>query len=76
MRWVKLSKKEGIFMSKSIVIFYTWSGHTRKMAEIIADLTGADLLEIEPVTPYSQSYNVVVNQAKERVSSCNQAGRM
>ncbi len=63
-------------MSKSIVIFYTWSGHTRKMAEIIADLTGADLLEIEPVTPYSQSYNVVVNQAKERVSSCNQAGRM
>lgn len=39
----------------------------KKNGEIIADLTGADLLEIEPVTPYSQSYNVVVNQAKDEI---------
>ncbi|MGI6028319.1 MAG: flavodoxin [Candidatus Heteroscillospira sp.] len=56
-------------MGKSIVMFYTWSGHTRKMAEIIAGLTGADLLEIEPVTPYSKSYNAVVNQAKNEIKT-------
>ena len=54
-------------MGKSIVVFYTWSGHTRKMAEIIAKLTGADLLEVEPKTPYPQNYNTVVNQAKEEI---------
>lgn len=54
-------------MSKSVVVFYTWAGHTKKMAEMIASRTGADLLEIEPVTAYSQNYNTVVNQAKEEI---------
>lgn len=54
-------------MSKSVVVFYTWSGHTKKMAEIIANHTGADLLEVEPVTAYSQNYNTVVNQAKNEI---------
>ena len=30
-------------MSKSIVIFYSWAGHTRRMAEAIAAETGATL---------------------------------
>lgn len=54
-------------MSNSIIIFYTWSGHTKRLAEIIANLTGADLLEVEPVTTYTQNYNMVVNQAREEI---------
>lgn len=54
-------------MKKSIIIFYTWSGNTRKLAEIIANYTGADLLEIEPVVPYSSHHGTVVKQAKEEI---------
>lgn len=54
-------------MQKSIVIFYIWAGHTRKMAEVIAKQTGADLLEIKPKIPYTQDYNAVVSQAKKEI---------
>ena len=54
-------------MNKSIVIYYTWAGHTKAMAEIISNLTGAALLEINPTTPYSDNYNTVVVQAKKEI---------
>lgn len=51
----------------SIVLFFTWSGQTRKMAEIIARKTGADQWEIKPAAPYSQEYDSVVKQAKDEI---------
>ena len=54
-------------MKKSIVIYYTWSGRTKGMAATIASLTGADVLEILPATPYTQDYNAVVKQAKQEI---------
>lgn len=54
-------------MSKNIVVYYSWAGHTRKMAEMIANMTNSDILKIKPVTPYSQNYNAVVNQAKAEI---------
>lgn len=54
-------------MSKNVVIFYTWSGQTRKMAEIIANHNDVDMLEVKPITPYSQNYDVVVKQAKDEI---------
>ena len=52
---------------KSIVVFYTWSGRTREMAEEIHRQTGADLLEVQPETPYSQNYHEVTMQAKDEI---------
>lgn len=54
-------------MQKSIVAYYSWSGQIRKMAELIAAQTGADLLEIEPESPYTDNYNEVVAQAKDEI---------
>lgn len=54
-------------MSKGVVVYYTWAGHTRKMAEIIAAQTGADVLEIAPEQPYTQNYNTVVKQAQQEI---------
>lgn len=54
-------------MNKSIVVYYTWSGKTRKMAEIIAAQTGAGIVEIIPQTPYTNNYNAVVAQAKAEI---------
>lgn len=52
---------------KSLVLFYSWSGSTRKIAQVIAEKTGADLREIQPETPYPAEYNAVLSQAKREI---------
>ena len=41
-------------MSKASVVYFTASGVTAKMAERLAEETGAVLFEIEPETPYTE----------------------
>jgi flavodoxin len=40
-------------MSKSLVAFFSASGATRKIANILAEVTGADIYEIKPAVPYT-----------------------
>ena len=54
---------------KSLVLFYSWSGNTRRVAQSIAQKTGADLFELQPVTPYSDNYSAVTAQAKQEIQS-------
>lgn len=49
-------------MSNTLIVYYSHSGNTRKMAKIIAEQLHADCLEIIPQKPYPQAYNAVVNQ--------------
>ena len=49
---------------KMLIAFYSWSGNTRGIAEEIQRQTGADLFEMELVTPYSTDYNTVLDQAQ------------
>lgn len=51
-----------------LIAYFSWSGNTAKLAEMIADQTGGDLFAVEPETPYSDDYNTVVDQAKEEQS--------
>lgn len=41
-------------MSKKLVAFFSASGTTKKVAEIIAEEVKADLFEIEPKVPYTK----------------------
>lgn len=52
---------------KALVVYYTHSGNTRRMAELIAAQTQAQCLEITPVTAYPKAYNTVVKQAKKEI---------
>lgn len=56
-------------MSNSIVVYYTWAGHTREMAKIIAAQIGADIREVLPETPYTTNYSAVVEQAKKEINA-------
>ena len=49
---------------KTLIAYFSWSGNTAKLAQMVADATGGELFAVEPETPYSDDYNAVVDQAK------------
>ena len=53
--FVKNMQRKGLFiMSKKLVAFFSASGTTKKVAEMIAEEVKADLFEIEPKVPYTK----------------------
>ena len=49
-------QRKGLFiMSKKLVAFFSASGTTKKVAEMIAEEAKADLFEIEPKVPYTKA---------------------
>ena len=54
---------------KAIVIYYSYGGNTRRVAEKIGKSIGADLAEIKTVKPYTGNYNDVVDQGQREVNS-------
>lgn len=50
---------------KTLVVYYSWSGNTEKIANMIGEYTGGTLFKLEPAEPYSEDYNTVVEQAKK-----------
>lgn len=50
--------------SKVLIAYFSWSGNTKGIAEQLAEKTGADLFEIQLVSPYSTDYNTVLDQAQ------------
>ncbi len=48
---------------KMIVLYFSWSGSTQKVAEEIQRLTGCDIARIETVTPYPRDYQATVKIA-------------
>lgn len=53
---------------KSIIIYYSFGGNTKAVAEQIQKETGADIAEIKTVKPYTGSYNDVVEQGHKEVN--------
>lgn len=54
---------------KTLILYYSYDGNTRKIAEKIREKTGGDLAEIETVTPYEGDYNSVVDQGQREVNA-------
>ncbi|MGI5896388.1 MAG: flavodoxin [Oscillospiraceae bacterium] len=51
--------------SKSLVVYFSWSGNTENVAKSIQSQTNSDIFEIVPATPYSDDYDTVVDLAQE-----------
>lgn len=49
---------------KVLVAYFSWGGHTRKVAEEIAKDTGGELFEIVPAVPYTSDYQTLMEYAK------------
>lgn len=52
---------------KSLIVYYSYSGITRRLAEDIALITDGELLELKPQEPYSFSYNTAVKEVRVQI---------
>lgn len=49
-------------MSNTLIIYYSFSGNSKKVAEYVKNKIDADLLELEPKVPFSNDYDEVVDE--------------
>lgn len=55
-------------MKKMLIVYYSVSnGNTKRIAEELQKATGAEIAEIETVTPYTGSYDEIVDQGQREV---------
>jgi len=54
-------------MSKVLVVYYSYSGTTRNLAEDITILTDGDIRELIPEKPYSFTYNGSTKEARGEI---------
>ncbi len=48
-------------MNKKLVVYFSYTGHTKMIVDKIKEKLDCDILEIETVVPYSTDYDMVVN---------------
>lgn len=51
-----------------LVVYFSWSGNTRALAETISQRVGGELFEIVPETPYPENYRRCTEQAKKEIN--------
>lgn len=54
---------------KTLIIYFSWSGNTRAVANTIQELTGYDIVEIEVKEPYSSVYDEVTARARQELDN-------
>lgn len=54
---------------KILIVYFSWDGNTRMVANHIHDLVGCDIVEVETVIPYPDSYEEVIQIAPGELES-------
>ena len=54
--------------SSVLITYFSWSGNTEQVAQIIQQETGGDLFEIAPATAYTDDYNELLDIAQQEQS--------
>ncbi len=52
-----------------LIIYYSWSGNTKKIAELIKAKAGGTIIGIRPKAAYPKSFNATTEQAKKEINS-------
>lgn len=56
-------------MNKTLLVYFSYTGHTKKIAEMIKNKINCDTLEIKTIIPYSKDYDSVVNDPNNQEES-------
>ncbi len=52
-----------------LIVYYSRSGNTRRIADLIHHEVGGTVHEVQPEDPYPDSYDAVVDQAKKEIQA-------
>ena len=52
----------------TLIAYFSWSGNTEQVAQLIQEATGGDLFEIVPATPYTDDYDELLDIARQEQS--------
>lgn len=53
---------------KVLTLYYSYTGNTKKIAEMLRKKVGGDIAQIDTVTPYADDYDTVVSQAQREIN--------
>lgn len=56
-------------VGKTLIVFFSWGGNTRAVANHIHHIIGGDIHEVETVVPYPDTYEEVIKVAPEELES-------
>lgn len=59
------SKENFTGNEKILIAYFSYTGNTEKLANKIHSKVGGDIIKVEPVEPYSDDYDAVVNQVQK-----------
>lgn len=59
----------GIGGRKTLITYFSRTGNTREVANQIHQRIGGEIIELQMVTPYSEDYEAVKNQAMQELNS-------
>lgn len=51
-------------MSKNLILYYSQSGNTQTMVNLISQVIDCDTCQIEPLTPYSTNYETMLKEVR------------
>ena len=52
----------------TLIAYFSWSGNTEQVAQLIQEATGGDLFEIAPAVPYTDDYAELLDIARQEQS--------
>ncbi len=55
--------------NKNLIVYYSHSGNTEEVAQMIHKAVGGNIVRIKPTDPYPRDYSSVVKQAKKEIQS-------
>ena len=50
-------------MAKNLIAYFTWSGNSAHLAQLVQGAAGGDLFHIRPQQPYPESYPMTASRA-------------
>ena len=56
-------------MSDILVVYYSFTGNSKKVAEYVKEKLKADILELEPEVAFSTDYDEVVDLGQDEVNN-------
>lgn len=56
-------------VGKTLIVYFSWGGNTKTVANHIHDLIGGEIVEVETVIPYPDTYEEVTQIAQGKLAS-------